>query len=62
MPNAPLTMSATDVAGNSAPDPIDATEVNELKQQLLKLRADVEREEAKLAAIKDEQAHLTHSR
>ena len=49
---------ANDVAGNSAPDPVDVTEVNELKQQLLKLRADVEREEAKLAAIKEEQAHL----
>ena len=53
---------ANDVAGNSAPDRIDVTEVNALKQQLLKLRADVEREEAKLAAIKDEQARLTHSR
>ncbi|HAR75138.1 MAG TPA: hypothetical protein DCR60_02750 [Psychrobacter sp.] len=49
---------ANDVAGNSAPDPVDVTEVNELKQQLLKLRADVEREEAKLSAIKEEQAHL----
>ncbi len=49
---------ANDVAGNSAPVPVDVTEVNELKQQLLKLRADVEREEAKLAAIKEEQAHL----
>jgi ubiquinone biosynthesis protein UbiJ len=53
---------ANDVAGNSAPDPIDITEVNALKQQLLKLRADVEREEARLTAIKDEQARLTDSR
>lgn len=47
---------ANDVAGNSAPDPIEVAEVNDLKQQILKLRADVEREEAKLAAIKEEQA------
>ena len=47
---------ANDVAGNSAPDPIEVAEVNDLKQQILKLRADVEREEAKLAAIKAEQA------
>ena len=47
---------ANDVAGNSVPDPIELEEVNDLKQQLLKLRADVEREEAKLAAIKIEQA------
>lgn len=53
---------ANEVAGNSAPDPIETAEVNELKQQLLKLRADVEREEARLAAIKDEQAHLTNNR
>ena len=49
---------ANDVAGNSVPDPVEAAEVNDLKQQLLKLRADVEREEAKLAAIKIEQAKL----
>ena len=53
---------ANDVAGNVAPDPNEAAEVNELKQQLLKLRADIEREEARLAAIKDEQARLTNSR
>lgn len=47
---------ANDVAGNSVPDPVELEEVNDLKQQLLKLRADVEREEAKLAAIKEEQA------
>ena len=46
---------ANDVAGNSAPDPIEVAEVNDLKQQILKLRADIEREEAKLAAIKEEQ-------
>lgn len=51
---------ANDVAGNSAPDPIEVAEVNDLKQQILKLRADVEREEAKLAAIKAEQA-LSHN-
>lgn len=53
---------ANDIAGNSSPDPMEAAEVSDLKQQLLKLRADVEREEARLAAIKDEQAHLTSHR
>lgn len=53
---------ANDIAGNSAPDPMEAAEVSDLKQQLLKLRADVEREEARLAAIKDEQARLTNHR
>ncbi|GAF60178.1 LOW QUALITY PROTEIN: protein YigP [Psychrobacter sp. JCM 18903] len=52
---------ANEVAGNSAPDPIEAAEVNDLKQQLLKLRADVEREEAKLAAIKDEQTRFLNN-
>ena len=37
---------------------IDANAGNELKQQLLKLRADIEREQAKLDAIKQEQAAL----
>lgn len=53
---------ANDIAGNSASDPMEAAEVSDLKQQLLKLRADVEREEARLAAIKDEQARLTNHR
>lgn len=53
---------ANDVAGSSVPDSVEVAEVNDLKQQLLKLRADVEREEARLAAIKDEQARLTNSR
>ncbi|MGO2339794.1 MAG: ubiquinone biosynthesis accessory factor UbiJ [Psychrobacter sp.] len=52
---------ANDVAGNATPDPVATTELNDLKQQLLKLRADVEREEAKLAAIKDEQARLLNN-
>ena len=52
---------ANDVAGNTVPDPVATTEVNDLKQQLLKLRADVEREEAKLVAIKDEQARFLNS-
>ena len=52
---------ANDVVGNSVPDPIDVAEVNDLKQQLLKLRADVEREEAKLAAIKDEQTRFLNN-
>lgn len=52
---------ANDVAGNSAPNPAETAEVNDLKQQLLKLRADVEREEAKLAAIKDEQVRLLNN-
>ena len=53
---------ANDVAGNVDSDPMQTAEVNDLKQQLLKLRADVEREEARLAAIKDEQARLTGHR
>ena len=52
---------ANDVAGNSAPDPIEVAEVNDLKQQILKLRADVEREAAKLAAIKEEQARVLNN-
>ncbi|MFZ2842517.1 ubiquinone biosynthesis accessory factor UbiJ [Psychrobacter sp.] len=53
---------ANDVAGNVDSDPMQTAEVNDLKQQLLKLRADVEREEARLAAIKEEQARLTGHR
>ena len=53
---------ANDVAGNSVADPIEMAEVNDIKQQLLKLRADVEREEARLAAIRDEQAQLINNR
>jgi ubiquinone biosynthesis protein UbiJ len=53
---------ANDVAGNSATDPMEMAEVNDLKQQLLKLRADIEREEARLAAIKNEQAQLINNR
>lgn len=49
---------ANDVAGNGRPDPEVEAEVNDLKQQLLKLRADVEREEARLAMIKAEQSKL----
>lgn len=52
---------ANDVAGNSSADPVELAEVNDLKQQLLKLRADVEREEAKLAAIKEEQASFLNN-
>lgn len=52
---------ANDVAGNSAPDPVETAEANDLKQQLLKLRADVEREEAKLTAIKEEQARFLNN-
>ena len=52
---------ANDVAGNSTLDPIETAEVNDLKQQLLKLRADVEREEAKLTAIKEEQASFLNN-
>lgn len=50
---------ANDVAGNSPPDPIEKAEADSLKQQILKLRADIEREEARLTAIKAEQARLT---
>ncbi len=49
---------ANDIAGTSEPDPIDKAETDDLKQQLLKLRADVEREEAKLLALKMEQARF----
>lgn len=49
---------ANEVAGNEPPDPVMEEEVNDLKQQLLKLRADVQREEARLAVIKAEQAQL----
>ena len=52
---------ANDVAGNSAPDPVEVAEVNDLKQQILKLRADVEREEAKLTSIKEEQARFLNN-
>ena len=52
---------ANEVAGTNDPDPIDKAEVNDLKQQLLKLRADIEREEARLMAIKVEQAKLRNS-
>ena len=53
---------ANDVAGNVDSDPMQTAEVNDLKQLLLKLRADVEREEARLTAIKEEQARLTGHR
>ena len=49
---------ANDIAGTSEPDPTEKAKVNDLKQQLLKLRADVEREEAKLSALRMEQARL----
>lgn len=53
---------ANDVAGNRAADPTEVVEVNDLKQQLLKLRSDIEREEARLAAIKNEQAQWMNNR
>lgn len=49
---------ANDVSGNSVPDPAEKAQANDLKQQILQLRADIEREEARLAAIKAEQARL----
>lgn len=52
---------ANEVAGTNEPNPNDKAEVNDLKQQLLKLRADIEREEARLMAIKVEQAKLRNS-
>ena len=52
---------ANEVAGTNEPDPTDKAEANDLKQQLLKLRADIEREEARLMAIKVEQAKLRNS-
>ena len=53
---------ANDVAGNAVPNPAQKAETDGLKQQLLKLRADIEREEARLAAIKLEQSRLTRGR
>lgn len=53
---------ANDVAGNSPADPVEVAEVNDLKQQLLKLRSDIEREEARLTAIKNEQAQFINNR
>ncbi len=53
---------ANEVTGNGTPDPVEAAEVNDLKQQLLKLRTDIEREEARLAAIKNEQNYLLNNR
>ena len=50
---------ANDVLGNSAPDPAEKAQADDLKQQILQLRADVEREEARLVAIKAEQTRLT---
>ncbi|WP_131669718.1 ubiquinone biosynthesis accessory factor UbiJ [Psychrobacter pygoscelis] len=49
---------ANDIAGNGKADPEAEAEVNDLKQQLLKLRADIEREEARLAMIKAEQQKI----
>lgn len=46
---------ATDKAGYGKPNPEEQAKVNDLHQQLLKLRADVEREQAKLDAIKQQQ-------
>lgn len=53
---------ANDVAGNRAADPTEVAEVNDLKQQLLKLRSDIEREEARLVAIKNEHAQWMNNR
>ncbi len=53
---------ANEVAGTTEPDPAEKAQLNDLKQQLLKLRADIEREEAKLIAIKIEQARLINNR
>lgn len=53
---------ANDVAGNSSQDPELQAEVNDLKQRILQLRADVEREEARLALIKAEQAKFNNNR
>ncbi len=53
---------ANEVAGTNEPDPTEKAEANDLKQQLLRLRADVEREEAKLMAIRVEQARLNRER
>ena len=52
---------ANELAGNHAPNPDDRAQSDALKQQLLKLRADTEREEAQLQAIKAEQARLSHN-
>ncbi len=49
---------ASDITGHGKEDPADKAEFHSLNQQLLKLRADVEREQARLEAIKMEQARL----
>lgn len=53
-----ITDWANHMVGNAEPDPEDLATSNDLKQQLLKLRADVQREQARLDAIKAEQANL----
>lgn len=49
---------ANNVSSDSVADSAEKAQADNLKQQLLHLRADVEREEARLAAIKAEQARL----
>lgn len=49
---------ANNAAGMTTVDASDKAQADDLKQQLLKLRADVEREEAKLAHLKAEQDKL----
>lgn len=55
-PAKPLFEMAKSQADNPSPQERDA-----LKQELLKLRADIEREQARLDAIKQQQANLMHS-
>ena len=52
---------ANNVGGTSAPDPVEKAQTDAIKQQLLKQRADVEREAAQLSAMKAEQTGLTDS-
>lgn len=49
---------ANDISGYGKPNSEEQAEVNDLHQQLLKLRSDIEREQAKLDMIKAEQAKL----
>ncbi len=49
---------ANDITGCHKPTSEELSEFNSLNQQLLKLRADIDREQARLDAIKSEQAKL----
>ena len=52
---------ADNIAGTGTVDAADKAQADAMKQQLLELRADIERESAKLAHLKAEQAQYTQS-